>query len=101
MVVKLVKPIVRSPAVGGHVSEGTLALWDALARRGWSQGHLARELSALGEPVGSGTINRWLHGTRPMSLTWAGRLHELLGIEMGSWGRRPSKKLVLRPTGTG
>ncbi len=78
---------------------------DELKRRGWSQNDLAEKLG-----VNSGTLSRWMDGTRRMTrVDVALRIQELLGVDAGLWSRPGDPKVAdesgddlpaVDPTGT-
>lgn len=61
-------------------NRGISAVLEELRRRGWSQGDLARELN-----TGTGTVSRWLTGSRLPDLDMAVRIERLLGVAPSLW----------------
>jgi hypothetical protein len=72
---------IQTGRVGNRATRGTEELWRALKKLGWSQGRLARELSAV-EPTkacSSGLVNKWLHADQAPKAVWAKRIETALG----------------------
>lgn len=73
-----------------------MALWEALRRRGWTQGQLARELGHK-----SGTINRIMHGDRLPNLKLALRIRDLVGIDPELWHKPLARPFILEVSSAG
>lgn len=75
--------------LGDHFSEGARLLWVALESRGWSQGQMAKAISAKG-----GVVPRWLYGDTKPSWTWAVTLRETFEIPLEAWTMQPTEPFV-------
>ena len=61
-------------------TRGPKLLERALARKGWSQGDLERELGA-----GDAVVSKWINGVRTPGLEYALKIERLLGVPAESW----------------
>jgi len=61
-------------------TRGPKMLKRALARKGWSQGDLERELGA-----GDAVVSKWVNGVRTPGLEYALAIERLLGVPASAW----------------
>ncbi len=63
-----------------RLGRGASAVLQELSKRGWSQSDLARELETE-----TGSVSRWMTGSRVPSLEMAVRMKKLLGVPVEFW----------------
>lgn len=82
--------------LGAHFTEGARLTWLALREREWTATDLRAMVKARdGEPVGGGTVDRWLYGDQLPGPLFTAQIETLLGVPAGAWGRRPTRRFVL------
>jgi ribosome-binding protein aMBF1 (putative translation factor) len=80
--------VLRRESLGPCPNEGARLLWEQMRELGLSIAGLAKRLKA-----DRGLVNRWLWCNGMPGREWAGEIERELGIPIGAWGQKPTRKI--------